>query len=151
MHTADEQHTLLASRLADRGLLEKAVEVTVLPGEGREGAPLTWLAVPVGDGRASGCLMVPAPLVLDVVMAMDDGSPGFPSLRLHRLAYPVGADGFHRIQWGKSLSADPETALTRFGYHQAAVTSLLTAGTTARPPDCRFPSCARRAQDGVSW
>ncbi|MEU0689549.1 hypothetical protein [Streptomyces uncialis] len=46
MHTADEQHVLLASRPADRGCPEKAAKATVLPGEGDGGAAPTWRAVP---------------------------------------------------------------------------------------------------------
>ncbi|MFD4830155.1 DUF6302 family protein [Streptomyces uncialis] len=153
MDHTDEQYALLSSRLKVRGLLEKAALLTVHP-EGGTAVPLpAWLAVPVGEGRVSGCLMVPPPLLLDVLDALGEQSSDFPTIRVYRSIHSLDPGSLHRIGWGERLPRDdPDTALRQLGYHDAAIQSLRDAsGTTPKPVNCRFPAYARGEADGVAW
>ncbi|MEV8391783.1 MULTISPECIES: DUF6302 family protein [unclassified Streptomyces] len=115
--TLEADRASMQDRLADPGLLEQAVEVRV--GE-RDGVVRYRLAVPVGGARRAGYLTVADYAEALATLAMLDGRPGFPHVRLRGTV--TSRDSRRTIIWGD----DPPTtdAAARWKFYGYSDTSI---------------------------
>ncbi|MFF1420611.1 DUF6302 family protein [Streptomyces sp. NPDC058280] len=116
-HTMQTDLATMRERLADPSVLDSAVVVPV--GE-TDGIVRSRLAVPVGGGRRAGYLTVADYSEALATLAVLNGQPGFPHLRVRGIV--ISRDARRTIIWGE----DPPTtgAVDRwklYGYSDEAI------------------------------